>query len=357
MALIISKNSKNAKKIEKSVIDQEDYLQKYIYDNPETIPLYEIKEDIRICILAREVLTNSGPIDAFGIDKDGEIYIIETKLYKNPDKRLVVAQVLDYGASLWKNNTDFDNFINFFEKESTKKFNVNLIQRLKDFFQLTEEEISILFENLKRNLGDGNFKFVVLMDRLHSQLKDLIIFINQNSQFDIYAVELDYYKYQDYEILIPKLFGAEVKKDISVQGSVGGRKKWNETDFFNEISNKLDKKYLESIKKLFDFSKQEADQISWGTGISRGSFNPKFNKISVRSLYSVFTDGTLQINFGWLNDNDETKRTRTTFGESLIKIRDFSIPKDFTEIYVNIPIEKWYKHIDEFIKIIKEITK
>jgi len=357
MTLIISKNGKNAKKIEKSVIDQEDYLQKYIYDNPETIPLYEIKEDIRICILAREVPTNSGPIDAFGIDKDGEIYIIETKLYKNSDKRLVVAQVLDYGASLWKNNTDFDNFINFFEKECTKKFNVTLIQRLEDFFLLTDEETSSLLENLKRNLNDGNFKFVVLMDRLHAQLKDLIIFINQNSQFDIFAVELDYYKYHDYEILIPKLFGAGVKKDINVHSVTSGRKKWNETEFFEEVNSKLDKKYSEPIKKLFDFSKQEADQISWGTGISRGSFNPKFNKISVRSPYSVFTDGTLQINFGWLNDNDETKRIRQIYGNSLIKIKDFSVPKDFTEVYVNIPVQKWYSHIDEFIKIIQQILQ
>jgi len=359
MALIISKNGKNAEKIEKSVIDKEDYLQKYICENPETIPLYEIKEDIRICILAREVPTNSGSIDALGIDKDGDIYIIETKLYKNPDKRLVVAQVLDYGASLWKNNTDFDNLINFFEKESTKRFNVPLTQKLKEFFQLTDEEIPILLENLKRNLGDGNFKFVVLMDRLHPQLKDLIIFINQNSQFDIFAVELDYYKYQDYEILIPKLFGAEVKKDINVQSTTSGRKKWNETEFFNEVNSKLDKKYSESIKKLFDFSKQEADQISWGTGILKGSFNPKFNKLSVRSPYSVFTDGTLKINFGWLNDNDETKRLRKIYGEALMKIKDFSIPKEFTEpeIYVPIPVEKWYSHVDEFINIIKEITR
>ena len=57
MALIISKNGKNAKKIEKSVIDKEDYLQRYIYNNPETIPLYEIKEDIRICILGREAVS------------------------------------------------------------------------------------------------------------------------------------------------------------------------------------------------------------------------------------------------------------------------------------------------------------
>ena len=35
MAIIISKNGKNAKKIEKLAITKEGYLQKYIYDNPE----------------------------------------------------------------------------------------------------------------------------------------------------------------------------------------------------------------------------------------------------------------------------------------------------------------------------------
>lgn len=120
MVILVSKNGKNAKKIEKSNFSKEDYLQNYIYNNPESIPLYEIKEDIRVCILSRELLTKSGPIDAFGIDNDGEVYIIETKLYKNPDKRLVVAQVLDYGASLWKNNVDFDIFLDSLEKDLLK---------------------------------------------------------------------------------------------------------------------------------------------------------------------------------------------------------------------------------------------
>lgn len=76
-------------------------MQNYIQENPEALPVYEIREDIRLFIIAREFPTKSGPIDALGIDKDGEVYIIETKLYKNPDKRLVVAQVLDYGAAVW----------------------------------------------------------------------------------------------------------------------------------------------------------------------------------------------------------------------------------------------------------------
>jgi hypothetical protein len=37
----------------------------------------------------------------------------------------------------------------------------------------------------------------------------LILYVNQNSKFDIYAVELDYYEYEEYQIIIPRLFGVE----------------------------------------------------------------------------------------------------------------------------------------------------
>jgi hypothetical protein len=355
--LIISKNGKNAKKVETSVIEQENYLQQYIYDNPESIPIYDIKEDIKICILGREVTTNSGPIDAFGIDQNGSIYIIETKLYKNPDKRLVVAQVLDYGASLWKNSSvSFESLISLFDTDAIKKFNLPLVQRIKEFFQLgNSEEVQQLLDDMKNNLNHGNFKFIVLMDKLHSRLKDLILFINENSEFDIYAVELEYYKYEEYEILIPKLFGTEVKKEVNLRGMAGERKKWNENDFFTDINSKLDQKYVTAIKTLFDFSKKEANSISWGTGSSRGSFNPKFDKISVRSPYSVYTDGTLALNFGWLNDSENTKKIKLRYGELLSNVNDLSIPKNFAEIYVQIPIERWSFHVDEIIEILKQL--
>ena len=78
MSIIISSNGTKAVRVDRSTFDKEDYLQKYIYDNPESIPLYDIKEDIRLLILAREFPTNSGPIDAIGIDQYGELYIVET---------------------------------------------------------------------------------------------------------------------------------------------------------------------------------------------------------------------------------------------------------------------------------------
>ena len=354
MAIIISKKGKNAQKIEKSIFEQEDYLQKYICDNPESLPLYDIKEDIRLLILAREFPTNIGSIDALGTDKDGEIYIIETKLYKNPDKRLVVAQVLDYGASLWHGYNDFNEFVRVIDNEINKKFDISLNQKLKDFFGIVDEDVFTLMENVKRNLNDGNFKFVVLMDKLHAQLKDLIIFINQNSRFDIFGVEMEYYKYQDYEIMIPKLFGSEVKKEIGISTSVGTRKKWDEESFFEDAKNKLKESEVESIKILYEFSKGKA-QISWGTGATRGSFNPKFSKISIRSLYTVFSDGTLQINFGWLNDNETTEKYRDDFKKELEKFKNIVIPNDYKERWVAIPIEKWAPKVNDFVKIVEDL--
>jgi hypothetical protein len=248
MAIIISKNGKNAIKLDKSNFRLEDNLQQYIYDNPESIPLYDIKEDIKLLILAREFSTKSGPIDALGVDKDGELYLIETKFYKNPDKRTVVAQVLDYGASLWSNFRDFGNFIEQINLHTNKDFGKTLKQRLTDFFEISEDEINYLLENTRRNLNDGNFKFVVLMDHLHDQLKDLIIFLNNNSEFTVYAVELEYYKHQDFEILIPKLYGSEVKKDIGK--STVSKTILTDEEFINYYKDRPEETLVEELLRL-----------------------------------------------------------------------------------------------------------
>lgn len=217
MPIIVSHNGKNASKLDPISFGLEDKLQQYIYDNPESIPLYDIRDDIQLLILAREFGTNSGPIDAVGIDHEGQLYLVETKLYKNPDKRTVVAQVLDYGASLWRTLTDFDDFLLQLNNHVQKKFGVSATEKIQEYFSLSDDELSSVLEQMKINLDEGNFKFVVLMDSIEDRLKDLIVYMNQNSKFDIYGVELEYYQHESFEILIPKLYGAQVKKDVTTK--------------------------------------------------------------------------------------------------------------------------------------------
>ena len=112
MSIIVSRNNKNAQRLDKQEFGLEQNIQQYIYDNPDMIPMYEVDSDIRLFVAAREFQTNSGPIDALAFDQKGNIYDVETKLFRNPDKRTVVAQALDYGASLWRYSTDFEAFLN-----------------------------------------------------------------------------------------------------------------------------------------------------------------------------------------------------------------------------------------------------
>lgn len=355
MAIIISKNGQNAKRVDQSIFDREAHLQQYIYDNPDSIPLYDVKEDIKLLILAREFSTESGPIDAIGVDRDGDIYIIETKLYKNPDKRTVVAQAMDYGASLWRHGTDFNSFISQAEESVNAKFKMSVADKLKEYFEIDDSGLELLYGKINRNLDGGIFKFVILMDHLHDQLKDLIVFINENSKFDIYAVELEYYKHDEYEILIPRLFGAEVKKDISITPQSSARRRWDEEGFLADAQTKLDAISFDAVKKLYEFAKNIADEISFGTGVANSSFSPKINKISSKSIFTVRSDGVLSFNTGWLNDNSSTEKFRDGMVNELRNIEGLSIADDYIDRYPKFRIDVWRESTPRIIKAI-EVT-
>ena len=168
---------------------------------------------------------------------------------------MVVAQVLDYGASLWHSYNDFNEFLNVINEEINKKFDVSLRHKFENFFGLADEDVSTQIENIKRNLNEGNFRFVVLMNKLHDKLKDLIVFINQNSRFDIFGVELEYYKYKDFEVMIPKLFGSEVKKEV---GNTAKRKYWNWESFSQQRLQNFGDEVVMVARSIIDFAEKNA---------------------------------------------------------------------------------------------------
>jgi len=263
MGIVISQNGRNAQIIEKSEFEKEDFLQEYIQNNPEAIPIYELQDDRRLLIAKREFPTNSGPIDALAFDETGNIYVVETKLYRNPDKRTVVAQALDYGAALWKHFTDFPKFINILDREAHNKFGMSFSEKVQSFFSFNEEEYDTFLDGLKRCLNDGDIKFVILMDALDERLKDLIVYINQNSQFDIYAVKLEYYKFKENEIIIPKIFGVEVKKNVK---GYADQEAWNEETFFKEYEKNGLIGEAKAARAILNWVNEKKLRVWWGRG-------------------------------------------------------------------------------------------
>src|SRR6266850_1815407 len=171
MAIILARRDKPAMKLERTIIQEENYLQRYLDEHPDILPLDQLEADIRPLVLVREFPTTSGPIDAIAVDQNANIYLIETKLYKNPDKRLVLAQVLDYGAALWKGFADPDEFILKLDSLLRERTGLGLTQRLTEFYTLEADAATELVENLKDTITNGHFRFVVLMDTVEDRLK------------------------------------------------------------------------------------------------------------------------------------------------------------------------------------------
>jgi hypothetical protein len=344
MPIVISREGRPARRLERKVIQDEAYLQRYIFEHPDVLPLEQLDESIRPLVLVREFPTPSGPIDAVAVDQNGNLYLIETKLYKNPDKRLVIAQVLDYGAALWKAYADPDGFIERLDAILAARSSMPLAERVRSFYGFDEAALGEFRESLKSTIASGRFRFVVLMDTIEERLKHLIAYVNASSSFDLLGVALDFYEDGDVHILIPTLHGAEAKKQTST--TVPGRHTWDAQSFMSQAASRLSPDELNVVRRVHDWSLRIARRVDYGTG-QIGSFSPKF-PVYRRSPFTVNADGRLALNFGWLTEPEEAKAFAQRFGRALIE-RGFELPADFAERWLYLPAEKWMKHSDDLM--------
>ncbi|MDZ7391947.1 MAG: hypothetical protein ONB25_03470 [candidate division KSB1 bacterium] len=352
MPIIVVRKGQAARKVVSTPVVKEEYLQEYIRKNPAVIPLDDIRENMQLLVFAREFPTPSGPIDALAVDEEGALYIIETKLYKNPDKRLVVAQVLDYGAALWNSFDDYSEMETRIDQMVRATSGMSFRETVADFFGLDEEQVKMAMSRFESDLNSGRINFIFLMDRIHDELKGLVDFINANSRFRLLACEVEFYRYEDLDILVPKLYGAATIRQSSASAS---RRRWDEASFFEEVKRRCDEAGQESIRRLFEFARQTEAMIAWGSGAARGSFNPKYERVSARSIFTVCSDGELRVNFGWLDDNRQTLEFRKRLKQLLAERAGLTFPPGWERTFVRFPIEQWKDRVADIVAVLGEM--
>lgn len=313
----------------------------------------ELREDIQMLVLAREFGTKSGSIDVLALDQEGNIYIIETKLYKNPDKRQVVAQALDYGASLWRQYPTGSEFVrNLREGFRSLGGWESLEKGLAEVFGADEEIAQEILESVGKNLEEGSFHFIVLMDRMDERLKDLIAFVNENSRFSVYGVELDFYEHEDLEIVIPRMYGAEVKKEVTT--SHRGTRMWNQGIFFQDATKKLPDDQVEALRKLYEYCKDSADTVDWGSGVKYGSFNVKYSIFSeTKSIITARSNGRLSVNFGWMEHGESSEKFVKGFAKRLESEVGIDLPPNYSEQFPHFAPELWTPNVEKLITAIE----
>jgi hypothetical protein len=81
----------------------ERWLQELIFEHPSLLPLDQIEPGLsRLIPICMELPLCSGYLDNLFLTPDGNIVIVEVKLWRNPEmRRAVLAQALDYASAMF----------------------------------------------------------------------------------------------------------------------------------------------------------------------------------------------------------------------------------------------------------------
>ena len=118
----------------------------------------------------------------------------------------------------------------------------------------------------------------------------------------------------------------------------------------------LSNEAFQAFHKVYEFSKEHADQINLGTG-AQASFSPIFNSLSNKSLFSLYVSPTYSfgLNFEWIAKSGR-EDTATLLKEKLESI-GFSIPGDYMNRRPSLNTDEWVPKVDEILEALRGMLK
>ena len=177
----------------------ERWLQNALFDNPQCLPVKEIDPHIGELIpICMEIETGAGPADILYVTPTGQIVLVETKLWRNPEaRRIVVAQILDYAKQLtaWT----YEDLA----RESaiaSKQGPEYLLSRIRHH-RIDE---SSFVDGINRSLKMGDFLLLIVGDGIQSGAESLVGFIERygNMRFGLGLIEVAAYRLPNDELLL-----------------------------------------------------------------------------------------------------------------------------------------------------------
>lgn len=242
----------------------ENELQALIETSPKVIP-WDIDER---SVVAREFQTEAGPIDNLILDSEGQIIIIEAKLYHNSQRRQVLGQVLDYAAQLPKFGPHA--FIDAIRRVTGRDF-------LNGWFKDNIER-EAFFRQLEQNLSRGSFNMIIAMDRSDDLLRDAVAYLNRSTEFNCLLAE----------VRLAIIGGKETVK-VNTFGGESIREKRPREDRQVPSKADLDDESFLSAMRALDL---EAEGMAFLEALKWASENATNEKGTVRSTPKAITLGT-----------------------------------------------------------------
>lgn len=210
-------------------------------------------------IVAREVALQSGYVDLIGVDGEGAITLVESKLRANPEiRRHVVGQVLAYAASLW--GMSYDEF----DQVVSSRIGAPLAKAAAEKAEASWDEEAFR-ASVAANLDSGRLRLVIAVDHITEELQRIVRFVNAHTvpSLDVLALELRYVADSGVEIIFPSVYGegSAASKPTAATGQP-----WNEDRFFSALAMSATPEELQVAREFYDYARERGAVLLWGNG-------------------------------------------------------------------------------------------
>lgn len=206
MPILVRRKGENWQRANDVEFADEAELQKMLYEGPELVSL----RDEHPAVFIREAgLPGSGRTDLLGVDADGNILIVETKLFKSREiRREVIGQILEYAAYLWR--MSYAKFDGLFLTREGKSIAELLM------LKTSQQTLPEFQDTVAANLQSGVFHLFIAVDEMNDELEKIIAYVSSlGPTLKLQALELRTYKFEDLEILAPQHYGEYLQPPAS----------------------------------------------------------------------------------------------------------------------------------------------
>lgn len=292
-------------------------LQRILEKNPDLLPGDQIDPDDprRWLLLKREMPVphpstgaDRWSIDFLFADQDAVPTFVECKRCADTRaRREVVGQMLEYAANghhYWTGDNLRELAI-----QTAAASGSTLDETLRRLAPTDGLSIDEYFELVQQNLREGQLRIVFFLEDSSPELRSVVDFLNrQMERSEVLLVEACQYTHGGSRIVVPTLFGYTeqarlVKVKVTVNPSTT-RRRWDRTAYFADAARKLTPAQVNAVESLLEYCLSLGCEITWGTGIQKGSFNVKESLICPRSILTCYSNGDLTFNLFWLNGSE-----------------------------------------------------
>jgi hypothetical protein len=203
----------------------EAWLQRLVHANPACLPISEIEPGLASFVaICRELPTPRGNIDNLLMTGAGDIAIVETKLFRNPEaRRQVLAQALDYALAVFAMGYGaFESAVLKGQFDPRDKPS-SLYAALPDADKLDE---SRFVDAVASNLRSGRALILIAGDGIRSEAQDLLAGLPAHARFgfSLALVELAVFQMPDADrfLIRPRTLAKTAIVERTVVEIVGG---------------------------------------------------------------------------------------------------------------------------------------